>query len=145
MAGLQPEQVLSISKKYSAQLATNYATGFDHATAVNNADGSITLTIFFKNGTSVQGKISGVQGVGIVDVEFRSVDGKTHLFCIMSDATEIDAGEVSPRRRKLASPSQPPHLVRSGLFSTTWILNTGNLGFTSKILTEILSMEILTQ
>lgn len=87
-------QAIGASKKYTDKIAVAFASGFDHAEATNNQDGSVTLKIFFKNGTTVEGTIDGVEGRGIDSVVVRQeVDGN-HLICIMDDGVELDAGVI---------------------------------------------------
>ena len=84
------DQVLA--KNYADDLLAAVQSGFDHAEATSNADGSVTLTIYFTNGTTVQGKIDGVQGRGIDNVTVKQEADGNHLICIMDDGEEIDAG-----------------------------------------------------
>lgn len=113
------------SNAYTDKIAVAFTSGFDHAEATNNPDGSVTLTIFFKNGTTVTGIIDGVKGRGIDDVEVRQEADGNHLICILDDSTEIDAGildtTVEGYTQEVTAPSDT-WLIQHNLNAEWWKL-----------------------
>ena len=125
------------SKTYTDKVAVAFASGFDHAEATSNADGSVTLTIYFTNGTTVQGKIDGVQGRGIDNVTVKQEADGNHLICIMDDGEEIDAGildvTVEGYTQEIASLSNTWH-IQHNLNTEWWKLNIHLISETGAVL-----------
>ena len=91
-----------LDRVYAKKLVTGLQSGLDHA-VVNNTDCSITF--YWKDGTNAKMTIpkpldgaKGDKGTSISDVKLKKVtvgsDEETHLFCILDDGTEIDAGKL---------------------------------------------------
>ena len=129
------DQVLA--KNYADDLLAAVQSGFDHAEATSNADGSVTLTIYFTNGTTVQGKIDGVQGRGIDNVTVKQEADGNHLICIMDDGEEIDAGildtTVDEYTQEITSLSNTWH-IQHNLNAEWWKLNIRLISETGAVL-----------
>ena len=93
-----------LTRSYAKKLFDGLSSGYQSSTVTDNADGSKTLTINFVNGykaditfNPVKGD-KGDTGASVADVEIREVITETdegmHLFCILDDGTEIDAGKL---------------------------------------------------
>lgn len=108
------DQVLA--KNYADDLLAAVQSGFDHAESRTNADGSVTMTMYFTNGTSVDLDFEKPEdGLSVKSLEIRVIDAKNHLICILEDDTEIDAG-IMPT---------PERVVHEEIFITptdTWTI-----------------------
>lgn len=118
-----------LDKSYTKKLFNSLSSGYLSSTVTDNADGSKTLTINFVNGDKAEvtfNPVKGDTGTSIADVKIKQVtvgtDEEIHLFCILDDGTEIDAGklpvEVSETNETEIDITTP---------STTWLLQH-NLG-----------------
>lgn len=93
-----------LDRSYTKKLFKGLSSGYQSSTVTDNADGSKTLTINFVNGDKADITFNPVKGdkgdtgASVADVEIREVITETdegmHLFCILDDGTEIDAGKL---------------------------------------------------
>ena len=93
-----------LTRSYAKKLFDGVSSGYKSSTVTDNADGSKTLTINFVNGDKADITFNPVKGdkgdtgASVADVEIREVitgtDEGIHLFCILDDGTEIDAGTL---------------------------------------------------
>ena len=108
------DQVLA--KNYANDLLAAVQSGFDHAETIKNADGSVTMIMYFTNGTSVSLDFDKPEdGLSVKSMEIRVIDAENHLICILEDDSEIDAG-VMPT---------PTKVTHEEIFITptdTWII-----------------------
>ena len=77
------------------KLVAGLQSGFDHATETKNADGTVTMTMYFTNGTNVPLTFpkpnDGEKGDDGASVISASVKNK-HLILTKDDGTDIDCG-----------------------------------------------------
>lgn len=89
--GITADIAYSKAKKLFAGLQS----GFDHATETKNADGTVTMTMYFTNGTNVPLTFpkpnDGEKGDDGASVVSASVKNK-HLILTKDDGTDIDCG-----------------------------------------------------
>ena len=90
-----------LDRSYAKKLFNGLSSGYQSSTVTDNADGSKTLTITFVNGDKADitfNPVKGDTGTSIVDVKIKQVtvgtDEEIHLFCILDDGSEIDAGKL---------------------------------------------------
>ena len=91
-----------LDRAYAKKLVNGLQSGLDHAIVDNT---TCSITFYWKDGTNstmtfpkpLDGE-KGDKGSSIVDVKIKQVtvgtDEEIHLFCILDDGTEIDAGTL---------------------------------------------------
>ena len=89
---------------YLRKLINSIASGFKSQSTTQQADGSYKVIITWNDNTTSEFIFNqykgekGDQGFSIVDVKIKQVtvgtDEEIHLFCILDDGTEIDAGTL---------------------------------------------------
>ena len=84
-----------IAYSKAKKLVAGIQSGFDHATETKNADGTVTMTMYFTNGTNLPLTFpkpnDGEKGDDGASVISASVKNK-HLILTKDDGTEIDCG-----------------------------------------------------
>lgn len=94
-----------ITRSWVKKQINGWQSGLDHAD-VDNVNK--TITFYWKDGGS--SVMTFEQPSGCKSFEIRVIDGENHLFCIMNDDSEVDAGIIpSPTslfyEQTIASPS----------------------------------------
>ena len=89
---------------YLKKLINSIASGFKSQSTTQQSDGSYKVIITWNDNTTSEFIFNqykgekGDQGFSIVDVKIKQVtvgtDEEIHLFCILDDGTEIDAGKL---------------------------------------------------
>lgn len=91
-----------LDRAYAKKLVNGLQSGLDHAIVDNT---TCSITFYWKDGTNstmtfpkpLDGE-KGDKGSSIVDVKLKQItigtDEEIHLFCILDDGTEIDAGKL---------------------------------------------------
>ena len=78
------------------QKINNVTSGFDHAVSNTNADGTVTLTMYWNNGTNTTMTFPKPTGVNNIKIETVDVNGVSehHLIFTLDDGKTIDAGNI---------------------------------------------------
>ena len=81
---------------YAKKLFKGVASGFDHAASTTNADGTVTMTMYWKNGTNTPMTFPKPVGVNDIKIDIVNVSGvdEYHLFFTLDDGKIIDSGNI---------------------------------------------------